>query len=267
MVALLIAIFVPDISKVISVIGGISAFFIFIFPGEECLHTFQTKVFCTFEVSSPFKGYVALEQDSVWCLPCSRNRCPGRRGEIKYNRIIQQFSCLSGNFFSFKCLDPNNFLFLRITLGRNVHDFQMLQSCLKWTHFKQFGCTLKVYANRLEWSVSLFFLLLFNSESSSRFGGPSRLSAELSFSARAPRSPWCRYWARSEGSHPTLVQELLTCQRCYQLVVLRHVCVTVLLLIHVIFSYMEPKIKSILNTFYLTFYHFAENDVERLNVL
>ncbi|KAF3689158.1 putative sodium-coupled neutral amino acid transporter 8 Solute carrier family 38 member 8 [Channa argus] len=32
-VTLLIAIFVPDISKVISVIGGISAFFIFIFPG------------------------------------------------------------------------------------------------------------------------------------------------------------------------------------------------------------------------------------------
>lgn len=32
-VTLLIAVFVPDISKVISVIGGISAFFIFIFPG------------------------------------------------------------------------------------------------------------------------------------------------------------------------------------------------------------------------------------------
>ncbi|KAM8861684.1 putative sodium-coupled neutral amino acid transporter 8a [Synchiropus picturatus] len=31
---LLIAVFVPDISKVISAIGGISAFFIFIFPGE-----------------------------------------------------------------------------------------------------------------------------------------------------------------------------------------------------------------------------------------
>ncbi|KAG7269217.1 hypothetical protein CRUP_011856 [Coryphaenoides rupestris] len=31
-VTLLIAMFVPDISKVISVIGGISAFFIFIFP-------------------------------------------------------------------------------------------------------------------------------------------------------------------------------------------------------------------------------------------
>uniref|UniRef100_A0A3Q2E9L0 Solute carrier family 38 member 8a n=1 Tax=Cyprinodon variegatus TaxID=28743 RepID=A0A3Q2E9L0_CYPVA len=32
---LLIAVFVPDISKVISVIGGISAFFIFIFPGRD----------------------------------------------------------------------------------------------------------------------------------------------------------------------------------------------------------------------------------------
>lgn len=30
---LLFAVFVPDISKIISVIGGISAFFIFIFPG------------------------------------------------------------------------------------------------------------------------------------------------------------------------------------------------------------------------------------------
>lgn len=63
--ALLIAIFVPDISKVISVIGGLSAFFIFIFPGEERLHMFPTIVFCTFEVLSPFKGYVAFEQDSV----------------------------------------------------------------------------------------------------------------------------------------------------------------------------------------------------------
>lgn len=33
-VTLLIAIYVPDMSEVISVIGGISAFFIFIFPGE-----------------------------------------------------------------------------------------------------------------------------------------------------------------------------------------------------------------------------------------
>uniref|UniRef100_A0A3B5MZM3 Amino acid transporter transmembrane domain-containing protein n=1 Tax=Xiphophorus couchianus TaxID=32473 RepID=A0A3B5MZM3_9TELE len=35
MTTLLIAVFVPDISKVISVIGGISAFFIFIFPGRD----------------------------------------------------------------------------------------------------------------------------------------------------------------------------------------------------------------------------------------
>lgn len=34
-VALLVAILVPDVSQVISAIGGISAFFIFIFPGEE----------------------------------------------------------------------------------------------------------------------------------------------------------------------------------------------------------------------------------------
>lgn len=36
-VTLLIAVFVPDISKVISVIGGISAFFIFIFPGNNLI--------------------------------------------------------------------------------------------------------------------------------------------------------------------------------------------------------------------------------------
>lgn len=34
-VTLLIAIYVPDMSEVISVIGGISAFFIFIFPGKR----------------------------------------------------------------------------------------------------------------------------------------------------------------------------------------------------------------------------------------
>lgn len=34
----LIAVFVPDISKVISVIGGISAFFIFIFPGSALVY-------------------------------------------------------------------------------------------------------------------------------------------------------------------------------------------------------------------------------------
>uniref|UniRef100_A0A8D0DI18 Solute carrier family 38 member 8 n=1 Tax=Sander lucioperca TaxID=283035 RepID=A0A8D0DI18_SANLU len=36
-VTLLIAMYVPDISKVISVVGGISAFFIFIFPGNTLL--------------------------------------------------------------------------------------------------------------------------------------------------------------------------------------------------------------------------------------
>ncbi|KAI9537993.1 hypothetical protein NQZ68_019334 [Dissostichus eleginoides] len=53
-VTLLIATFVPDISKVISVIGGVSAFFIFIFPGL-CLMfamqsepvSFKTRVFLT----------------------------------------------------------------------------------------------------------------------------------------------------------------------------------------------------------------------------
>ncbi|XP_033941771.1 putative sodium-coupled neutral amino acid transporter 8a [Pseudochaenichthys georgianus] len=53
-VTLLIATFVPDISKVISVIGGVSAFFIFIFPGL-CLMfamqsepvSFKTRVFFT----------------------------------------------------------------------------------------------------------------------------------------------------------------------------------------------------------------------------
>uniref|UniRef100_A0A3B1K9S2 Solute carrier family 38 member 8 n=1 Tax=Astyanax mexicanus TaxID=7994 RepID=A0A3B1K9S2_ASTMX len=38
-VTLLIAVYVPDMSDVISVIGGISAFFIFIFPGEKNTHT------------------------------------------------------------------------------------------------------------------------------------------------------------------------------------------------------------------------------------
>ncbi|KAM9408300.1 putative sodium-coupled neutral amino acid transporter 8 [Pholidichthys leucotaenia] len=40
---LLIAMFVPDMSDVISVIGGISAFFIFIFPGLCLLFTMQTE--------------------------------------------------------------------------------------------------------------------------------------------------------------------------------------------------------------------------------
>ncbi|XP_075879053.1 putative sodium-coupled neutral amino acid transporter 8 [Nelusetta ayraudi] len=42
-VTVLTAMFVPDMSKVISVIGGISAFFIFIFPGLCLLFTMQTE--------------------------------------------------------------------------------------------------------------------------------------------------------------------------------------------------------------------------------
>uniref|UniRef100_A0A3P8YMM0 Amino acid transporter transmembrane domain-containing protein n=2 Tax=Esox lucius TaxID=8010 RepID=A0A3P8YMM0_ESOLU len=42
-VTLLIAMFVPDISKVISVIGGISAFFIFIFPGLCLVFAMQSE--------------------------------------------------------------------------------------------------------------------------------------------------------------------------------------------------------------------------------
>ncbi|XP_042355015.1 putative sodium-coupled neutral amino acid transporter 8 [Plectropomus leopardus] len=42
-VTLLIAMFVPDMGEVISVIGGISAFFIFIFPGLCLLFTMQTE--------------------------------------------------------------------------------------------------------------------------------------------------------------------------------------------------------------------------------
>ncbi|XP_066541444.1 putative sodium-coupled neutral amino acid transporter 8a [Hoplias malabaricus] len=40
---LLVAVFVPDISKVISVIGGISAFFIFIFPGLCLIFAMQSQ--------------------------------------------------------------------------------------------------------------------------------------------------------------------------------------------------------------------------------
>jgi sodium-coupled neutral amino acid transporter 7/8 len=36
-VTLAMALFLPDLSKIISIIGGISAFFIFIFPGEWLL--------------------------------------------------------------------------------------------------------------------------------------------------------------------------------------------------------------------------------------
>ncbi|KAI7802363.1 putative sodium-coupled neutral amino acid transporter 8 [Triplophysa rosa] len=42
-VTLLIAVFVPDISKVISVVGGISAFFIFIFPGLCLIFAVQSE--------------------------------------------------------------------------------------------------------------------------------------------------------------------------------------------------------------------------------
>ncbi|XP_026222047.1 putative sodium-coupled neutral amino acid transporter 8a [Anabas testudineus] len=42
-VTLFIAVFVPDISKVISVIGGISAFFIFIFPGLCLVFAMQSQ--------------------------------------------------------------------------------------------------------------------------------------------------------------------------------------------------------------------------------
>lgn len=50
---LLIAMFVPDISKVISVIGGISAFFIFIFPGDIVLRDVDL---CSLRLcSDPFK--------------------------------------------------------------------------------------------------------------------------------------------------------------------------------------------------------------------
>uniref|UniRef100_A0A4W5M6R5 Solute carrier family 38 member 8 n=1 Tax=Hucho hucho TaxID=62062 RepID=A0A4W5M6R5_9TELE len=42
-VTLLIAMFVPDMSEVISVIGGISAFFIFIFPGLCLVFTMQSE--------------------------------------------------------------------------------------------------------------------------------------------------------------------------------------------------------------------------------
>lgn len=42
---LVIAMFVPDISKVISVIGGISGFFIFIFPGGNAAVSRGTSLF------------------------------------------------------------------------------------------------------------------------------------------------------------------------------------------------------------------------------
>ncbi|XP_076155909.1 putative sodium-coupled neutral amino acid transporter 8a [Alosa pseudoharengus] len=47
-VTLLVAVFVPDISKVISVIGGISAFFIFIFPGLCLIFAVQSEPVSTY---------------------------------------------------------------------------------------------------------------------------------------------------------------------------------------------------------------------------
>lgn len=58
---LLFAVFVPDISKVISVIGGISAFFIFIFPGVA-----YTSAHTTNSAPPPgLKPCVAFEQGCV----------------------------------------------------------------------------------------------------------------------------------------------------------------------------------------------------------
>ncbi|XP_076742930.1 putative sodium-coupled neutral amino acid transporter 8a isoform X2 [Maylandia zebra] len=58
---LLIAVFVPDISKVISVIGGISAFFIFIFPGLCLMFAMQSEpVSCKTRVIFTVWGVVML---------------------------------------------------------------------------------------------------------------------------------------------------------------------------------------------------------------
>ncbi|CAG5954376.1 unnamed protein product [Menidia menidia] len=58
---LLIAVFVPDISKVISVIGGISAFFIFIFPGLCLVFAMQTQpVSCRTRVALTAWGGLTL---------------------------------------------------------------------------------------------------------------------------------------------------------------------------------------------------------------
>ncbi|XP_047452622.1 putative sodium-coupled neutral amino acid transporter 8a [Mugil cephalus] len=60
-VTLLIAVFVPDISKVISVIGGISAFFIFIFPGLCLVFAMQSEpVSCKTRVVLTVWGVVTL---------------------------------------------------------------------------------------------------------------------------------------------------------------------------------------------------------------
>lgn len=59
---LLIAMFVPDISKVISVIGGISAFFIFIFPGDIVVK----DIICILsDCVASLKPRDVFEQDSV----------------------------------------------------------------------------------------------------------------------------------------------------------------------------------------------------------
>ncbi|MEQ2240469.1 hypothetical protein ILYODFUR_015284 [Ilyodon furcidens] len=58
---LLIAMFVPDISKVISVIGGISAFFIFIFPGLCLMFAMRSEpVSCKTRVALTIWGVVTL---------------------------------------------------------------------------------------------------------------------------------------------------------------------------------------------------------------
>nr|XP_057931592.1 putative sodium-coupled neutral amino acid transporter 8a isoform X2 [Doryrhamphus excisus] len=58
---LLIALFVPDISKVISAIGGISAFFIFIFPGLCLMFAMQSEpVSCKTRVFLTVWGVVTL---------------------------------------------------------------------------------------------------------------------------------------------------------------------------------------------------------------
>ncbi|KAM7396209.1 hypothetical protein PAMP_019266 [Pampus punctatissimus] len=60
-ITLLIAVFVPDIGKIISVIGGISAFFIFIFPGLCLMFAMQSEpVSCKTRVVLTVWGVVTL---------------------------------------------------------------------------------------------------------------------------------------------------------------------------------------------------------------
>ncbi|XP_037539073.1 putative sodium-coupled neutral amino acid transporter 8a [Nematolebias whitei] len=60
-VTLLIAVFIPDISKVIGVIGGISAFFIFIFPGLCLVFAMRSEpVSCKTRVFLTVWGMVTL---------------------------------------------------------------------------------------------------------------------------------------------------------------------------------------------------------------